>query len=137
MAKRRKSKSLSGTIRQYLTDHPEWLSSQDTSEIVAQFEKDHPKKKVDKYVMQAIYNVKSSMRKGPTGAAKRQQSKAAARHIVQSAAKTGRPSAPLTQLEEMIDDCMILARQINQENLVPALMDLRRARNSVVRIQVG
>ena len=137
MAKRRKTKSLSGTIRQYLTDHPEWLSSQDTSQVVAQFEKDHPKKKVDKYVMQAIYNVKSSMRKGPTGAAKRQQSKAAAKHIVQSAAKTGKNGTPLVHLEEMIDDCMILARQINQENLVPALMDLRRARNSVVRIQVG
>lgn len=132
MAKRRKGKSLSGTIRQYLTDHPEWLASADTKAIVDQYKADHPNKPVNSKVMQAIYNMKSLMRKGEAGVAKRKQSKATAQRIVQSAAASGKRMAPLEMLEEQIDDCMILAKQIGRDTMLDVLMNLHRARNAVV-----
>lgn len=132
MAKRRKGPSLAGTVKQYLNDHPEWLASADTSELVAQFQKDHPGTPVDKRLMQSIYNVKSTMRKGETGFAKRQQSKANARQVVASAQLAGTPRRPLSMLEEQIDDCMILAKQIGKDQMHNVLGNLHRARNAVV-----
>jgi hypothetical protein len=132
MAKRRKGPSLAGIIKQYFADHPEWLAAQDTSAVVAQFKKDHPNKEVSKKVMQAIYNTKSTLRKGKKGAAKRKQTKAAANQLVTAAQKAGTPSAPLSMLEEQIDDCMILTKQIDRERLHNVLAHLRAARNAIV-----
>ncbi len=132
MAKRRKGRSLSGSIRQYLTEHPEWLSSSDTKEIVDQYKADHPGKSVNSKVMQAIYNMKSLMRKGEAGVAKRKQSKATAQRIIQSAAASGKRMAPLAMLEEQIDDCMILAKHIGKDTMMDVLTNLHRARNAVV-----
>ena len=132
MAKRRKGPSLAGIIKQYFRDHPEWLAAVETSAVVAQFKKDHPNKEVNKKVMQAIYNTKSTMKKGATGAAKRKQTKVAANQAVVAAKKAGTLRAPLTMLEEQIDDCMILAKQIDRERLHNVLGHLRSARNTVV-----
>jgi hypothetical protein len=132
MAKRRKGRSLAGIIKQYFHDYPEWLAAPETSAVVAQFKKDYPNKQISKKVMQAIYNTKSTLRKGPTGAAKRKQSKAAAYQVVAAAKKAGTPHSALSTLEEQIDDCLILAKQIGREQLHNVVGHLRAARNTIV-----
>lgn len=137
MAKKRKGPSLAGTIKRYLLENPAWLMTTHTAPLVDQYKKDHPGKPIDKKVMQAIYNVKSTMKKGELGQAKRLQSKANAQQLVAMSQSAGTPRRPLALLEEQIDDCMILAKQIGKESMHGVLSNLHRARNLVVVMLEG
>jgi hypothetical protein len=135
--RRRKGPSLSGIFTQYFVDHPDWLSSDKNEIVVGQFSRDHPEIEVDKKVKQAMYNVKSRMNKGDVGRQRRKMSKLAARQVVATAGKNAKPMAPLNLLEEQIDDCMILAKQIGREQMHHVLNALRSARNAVVVMLMG
>ena len=134
MARRRK-KSLAAVFKEYYAEHPEWLEGDGNAKAIAQFEQDHPGRKANAQVRQAMYNVKSALKKGEAGAPKRGQKKAAAREMATAAHRTGRPGQPLAVLEEQIDECMILAKQIGRERMQNVLANLHEARNEVVVMQ--
>jgi hypothetical protein len=138
MAKQRKQPSLAAMFKRYFTEHPEWLQEEGgNAKAIELFEKENPGHVVGPQVRQAMYNVKSAMKKGPAGAAKRNAKKRAARDMVVAARVNSRPRAPLNALEEQIDDCMILAKQIDRERLGRVLDHLHRARNAVVVMLEG
>jgi hypothetical protein len=132
MAKRRKRKSLAAVFKQYYSEHPEWLEGDGNAKAIAQFEQDYPTRKVNSKVRQAMYNVKSALKKGETGAGKRGKKKVPPREMAAAARRTVRSSAPLSMLEAQIDECMFLARDIGKERMQAVLEDLHRARNAVV-----
>ncbi len=134
MARRRRKNgpSLASIFTQYFLDHPDWLNAGKNEIVIKQFTIDHPSLEVDKRVKQAMYNVKSRMNKGEVGLKRRKQSKMAARQLVAAAGRSDRPLAPLAMLEEQIDDCMILAKQIGRERMDHVLHALHSARNAVV-----
>jgi hypothetical protein len=131
MAKRRKRKSLAAVFKQYYAEHPEWLEGDGNAKAVAQFEQDHPGRKANSQVRQAMYNVKSALKKGETGASTMPQKKTASRDIA-AVHRTTRANEPLSLLEEQIDDCMSLAKLIGKERMRNVLVSLHRARNEVV-----
>jgi hypothetical protein len=135
--RRRKGPSLASIFTQYFLDHPDWLSSGKNEIVVSQFSRDHPGIEVDKKVKQAMYNVKSRINKGEVGRQRRKMTKLAARQLVAAAGKNAKPLAPLNLLEEQIDDCMILAKQIGREQMHGVLHALRIARNAVVVMLEG
>jgi hypothetical protein len=136
MAKRRKRKSLAAVFKQYYAEHPEWLEGDGNAKAIAQYEQDHAGRQASSKVRQAMYNVKSALKKGEQGAARQGGKKAPPRQMSAAARRTARPSAPLSMLEEQIDDCMFLARHIGKEEMQGVLANLHRARNAVV-VMIG
>jgi hypothetical protein len=136
MAKRRKRKSLAAVFKKYYAEHPEWLEGDGNAKAIAQFEEDHAGRKANAKVRQAMYNVKSALNKGETGAVRQGGKKAPPRQMAAAARRTARPSAPLSVLEAQIDECMFLARHIEKEQMQNVLANLHRARNAVV-VMIG
>lgn len=132
MAKRRKRKSLAAVFKQYYAEHPEWLEGDGNAKAVAQFEQDHPGRQANSQVRQAMYNVKSALKKGETGASTKAHKKTSSREMMAAVHRTTRANEPLSLLEEQIDDCMSLAKLIGKERMQNVLISLHRARNEVV-----
>src|SRR5262245_59854344 len=126
MAKKRKRSGNSAYFRNLFTENPGWLHITSNDDVVARYRADHnlgANAEVSKQVRQAMANVKSIMRKGTKG----RKSKAASGAV---AVATGRPR--LDTLEDMIDDCMVMAEGIDRDGLEYVLKLLRHARNEVV-----
>ena len=124
----------SGYFRKVFRENPKWLEGRSNDEVLARWLKDHPgEKEVPKRVKQNLSNVKSNLRQ-----AERKKSGAPK--------KEGRPAEPtaapaaaprkgvrgLETLEEQIDECMTLAKNLDREGLSSVINLLRRARNEVV-----
>ena len=135
MAKRKKH-SLNGIFTRYYRAHPEWLTA-DNEIVLEQFKKDYPNRQIEKPVKQAMYNVKSRLKGGEEGRTKRKQRHAAINQAVASSKVNGKSRGPLGMLEEQIDDCMHLAKQIGREVMHDILVNLHRARNRVVMMVEG
>jgi hypothetical protein len=128
MAKR-KGLSLLGTFRQYFADHPEWLRTRSTDEVIAQFSKDHPKIEVDKRVKQSLFNAKNYAKKGKQGRVGRKQ-KVAEITAAMKAPHSG--NGALQMLENHVDDCLAMARAVGHESIREIINHLHRARNMLV-----
>jgi len=122
MARRKRKRSgISSYFRQVFTDHPEWLNEKSNDPILEKYRLDHglsADSPVDKSVKSALANIKSIMRKKGRD---RGKPKAAPRANVK-----------LGTLEEMIDDCLTVAKTLDRVGLDEIIHTLRRARNQVV-----
>ena len=134
MARTRKQAggSVSGYFRAVFKENPGLLKSTSNEAIFGRWLKDHPgEKAVPDRVKAILFNVKSKLRK------KRGRPRKDGRPTVEGqpavAPLVRRPAARgLESLEEQIDDCLTLARDIDREGLDAVIDLLRKARNGVV-----
>ena len=116
-------------FRTLFDENPQWLDSKSNDLILARYRADHGLAEdaaVEKAVKNNLANLKSMMRK-----------KARTAEPARAANSTtggggGRGGSRLEALEEMIDECLTLAKTQDREGLQDVIGLLRRARNEVV-----
>jgi hypothetical protein len=114
----RKRKSVMGYFKQLFAKHPEWLKETTNDVIIAQYRADHkmpPDAKVSGKVKQSLSNTKSLLRTSRKGAKERVQASVAG----------------MTSGSKM-EDCLILAKNLDAKGLSRVIDHLRAARNLVV-----
>jgi hypothetical protein len=131
--------SVSGYFKAIFKENPGLVKSTSNEDIFARWLKDHPgEKEVPDRVKGILFNVKSKLRK--QGAKKGRPRKEAQPTVEGQPAAVAPirrvPIRGLESLEERIDDCLTLARSLDQEGLEAVLVLLRKARNGVV-VQQG
>ena len=122
-----KSGSSYSYFKQLFHDHPEWLKEKSNSVITARYRADHGLAEgadLEKTIMNNLSNLKSVMRKKLRVKA-RAASKSSGKPVVKSTNK-------LEMLEEQIDDCLTVAKNLDRTGLEEVIHHLRRARNKVV-----
>jgi hypothetical protein len=127
--------TVAGYFRQIFKENPKLLKERSNDELFRRWLADHPgHSEVPKQVRTGLQNIKSVLRKergkkrGPRAAA---AGEAAAPAVAQRPARRA-PVKGLEQLEEHIDECLALAKNVDREGLGDVILLLRRARNGVV-----
>jgi len=121
----RKRKSVMGYFKQLFAQHPEWLKETSNDVIIAQYRVDNnmpPDAKVSGKVKQSLSNTKSLLRTSRKGAKER----------VQASVAGMTSGSKMEHLEVQIDDCLILAKNLDAKGLSRVIDHLRAARNLVV-----
>jgi predicted DNA-binding protein YlxM (UPF0122 family) len=121
MARKKTGASISSYFRDLFTAHPELLAEKSNEAIVSHYRKDHDladDAELEATVRNNMANMKSVMRKklreAPLGVSNR------------------KPGGRLETLEELIDECLTIAKTIDRDGLESVINHLRRARNEVV-----
>ena len=124
--------STSGYFRRVFKENPKLLRSRSNEELLERWLKDHPgEKEVPQRVKTNLANVKSLLRR--RGRKKRGKGKAEQPGEAATPAATPRPAnRGLEPLEEAIDECLILAKNLDRAELESVIGHLRRARNEIV-----
>jgi len=122
--RRNKRGTVSGYFRQVFKDHPEWLKEKSNEPILAQYRTDHgmaADADIEKKIKSNLANLKSALRKQSRGSGKP--------GVQLVSTRTGHR---LEALEELIDECLTLAKNLDRDALGQIISLLRRARNEVV-----
>jgi hypothetical protein len=126
MAKRKRGRgSIAGYFRSVFNAHPEWLRGKSNKPVLAQYRADHGMAEgadVPANIKANLANLKSTMRK----AARIKSGKKAVR------VKAVVGASKLEGLEELIDECLTLAKNLDRKALEGVISKLRAARNEVV-----
>jgi hypothetical protein len=133
MAKKRRGrrrKSLSGYFKQVINENPSWLDGSGTNALILQrFQADHPNKSITNKIKANLANVKSVLRKGK----RRRGGVRVSPHLVAARMTPGfAATRSLAGLEEYIDECLTLAKNLDRVGLDHVIRLLRNARNHVV-----
>jgi hypothetical protein len=127
--------NISAYFRMVFKEKPKWLEGRSNGEVLARWLKDHPGETVvSDRVKQNLSNVKSLLR----NKLRNQPGKATAESQPAEAAAATSVAAPrkgvrgLETLEEQLDECLTLAKNLDREGLSSVINLLRRARNEVV-----
>jgi hypothetical protein len=130
--------SVSGYFRRLFEENLEWLDLGTNDEVVARWEKDHPNQTMTDNIKASMSNAKSIMRK-KHGKVKRRKGGRRKGSVAQVATATEHRGVKtrslrnvLERLEAMVDECLHLARQQENEELASVIHTLRLARNKVV-----
>lgn len=128
MGRRKKGSGSYAYFRNLFTENPELLEQKSNLAILARYRQDHnlpEDSELERSVRNNLANIKSNMRKEgrKSGKIKAAKNKSAA---------YSKSSSRLEILEEMIDDCLTLAKSEGKEELKQIITPLRRARNEVV-----
>jgi len=128
--------SVSAYFRQVFKANPAWLKNRSNAAVLDQWLSDHPgHSEVPLKIRQNLANIKSvlrkklRMRKKPGRKPKAEAP--AAEVVVVAVPEVSVPNA-LEMLEESIDNCLTVARNLAPEELENVIKLLRRARNEVV-----
>lgn len=128
-------KSTSGYFRRLFQENPKLLKSRSNEEVLNRWLADHPEMtEVPQNVKNNLANLKSVLRKKMRvkGAKKRAAATESAA-LPRKETPTRKIAAhTLETLEEQIDECLTLARNLDPEGLEDVIRLLRRARNKVV-----
>jgi hypothetical protein len=126
--------NISAYFRMVFKEKPKWLEGRSNDEVLARWLKDHPGETVvPKKVKQNLSNVKSLLRQ-----AQRKKLGAPKKESISAEPTTASAAAPrkgvrgFESLEEQIDECLTLAKNLDREGLSSVINLLRRARNEVV-----
>ena len=124
--------SLSAYFRRIFTENPKWLEGSSNKEVLQRWLDDHSDQtEVPNRVKYILSNVKSVLRRK-----QRQEPGRRPKEEKATGAKVTRPGGTaakaLETLEEKIDECLSLARNLDREGLTAVLVALRAARNQVV-----
>ena len=123
--------TVSGYFRKVFAENPGLLDSRSNDELLQRWLKDHPgETEVPKKVKVGLQNVKSALRS--KGRRRKKKAAAVGASVSERAHPSGRGKDHLLTLEERIDDCLMLARRLDEEGLGDVIGLLRRARNEVV-----
>jgi hypothetical protein len=123
----------SGYFRRVFKEQPRLLGMKSNEELFRRWLADHPgHAEVPKNVKANLFNIKSVLRK-------KHRRKSGRPKRVEAAVVANSPPMPLKiapkrleALEEQIDDCLTLAKQLDREVLSDVILMLRKARNAVV-----
>ena len=122
--------NISGYIRRVFKENPKWIETRSNDEILARWLKDHPgETEVPERVKKNLSNVKSLLRQA------RRKKPGRPKKESQPAGPTAAPRSAvrgLETLEEQLDECLTLAKNLDWEGLSSVINLLRRARNEVV-----
>jgi hypothetical protein len=128
--------SIQGYFRRLFKENPKLLKSRSNEELLQRWLDDHPgHTEVPKQVKTGLANLKSVLRskqrqrKGEQAGEPPEESPASPAQQPVSPVAEGNP---LESLEEQIDDCLTLARNLDRAGLESVINLLRRARNEVV-----
>ena len=135
----------SGYFRRLFKENPKLLKGGDNSELFQRWLQDHPgQNEVPVKVTYILHAVKSRLRhkRRQRRAETAQATPAAVAPVVSAAAAPApaaarRAGAGLKRLEEEIDACLAVAREMDREGLAEVIDRLRAARNAVVRLAGG
>ncbi len=132
--------SIAGYFRQVFTENPRLLRERSNDELYSRWLHDHPgHDEVPKQVRTGLQNIKSVLRKklGKRKTARQEQTDAPP--PVQPAQQAPRRVAAkgLEQLEEHIDECLRMAKELDRDGLAEEISLLRQARNRVVMKHAG
>ena len=124
----------SGYFRRVFKEQPRLLGMKSNEELFRRWLADHPgHAEVPKNVKANLFNIKSVLRK------KHRRKSGRPKRVEETAAVANSPPMPLKiapkgleALEEQIDDCLTLAKQLDREVLSDVILMLRKARNAVV-----
>ena len=134
--------SIQGYFRPIIEQNPKkYLKSRDNSELYERWLKDHPDHDtVPESVKNSLNNLKSRMRKDRK-MGRRRKAAASDEPTASAAAAPARAArraaGNLQALEEQIDECLGMARNIDREGLTRVIELLRDARNQVIARAVG
>jgi hypothetical protein len=132
-----------GYFRRLFKENPAWLKGRSNDEVLNRWLTDHPgHREVPGNIKAHLSNIKSTMRSKkrrrvaqrtaeaqPNGAVS-QPGHTAAVTLATKRKPTG--TTKLDELEYQIDECLILAKHMDREELHEVISHLRRARNAVV-----
>jgi hypothetical protein len=128
--------SVSGYFKAIFKENPSLLKSTNNEEIFDRWLKDHPEEKeVPDRVKGILFNVKSKLRKkrgAKRGRPRKEEQPTVEGQPAEVAVVHRPPTRRLESLEERIDDCLTLARNLDGEGLEAVIDLLRKARNGVV-----
>lgn len=126
--------TISGYFRKLFKENPQWVKERSNQALIDRWLKDHPgQTEVPKNLRQNLANVKSDLRKKLRKKPGRPRKES--QPVVATAVSTEAPrksARRLEALEEQIDECMVLAKELDREGLADVISLLRRARNEVV-----
>lgn len=125
--KAKKKETMSGYFRQTFKAHPEWLQLRSNNDVLSLYRSDHglpADADVGTSIKNTLSNLKSVLR-----SKQRKKAKVAKTHPDMPRAAG---NARIDTLEEMIDDCMSLARSLDRNGLRDIIRHLHAARNKVV-----
>ena len=126
------AETVSGYFRRLFEQKPKWLAERSNQALLDRWLKDHPgEQEAPERVKQNLSNVKSVLRKKlreEAGRPKQKNPPVAETAPVETPRKGIRR---LEQLEEQIDECLVLAKELDREGLASVIALLRRTRNEV------
>jgi hypothetical protein len=131
--KKRRGQGLGAYFRGVFQERPHWLHEKSNDLMLVRYREDHglsSDQALAPSVRNTLANLKSKMRREERegGAALGRDAPRAPERF----AELPPDNDPLTQLEEQIDDCLTLARNLGREGFDDVIGYLRRARNEVV-----
>jgi len=137
MAKRKSSKgsrsekkSVQGYFRNILTANPTLLETRSNKEILKQWLKDNPgSTEVPQSVKNSLANVKSMLRRDLRDGDGEQRAVSRSKNAMQTPARPG--ASDLGSLENLIDECVLLANMLDRNKLENVSRHLRIARRQV------
>lgn len=132
MARKASGESKSAWFRQLYEAHPDYLTSKSNAEILEMWEKDHPGQRVTESIKGVLANIKSTIKKKLGIGRKGKRRRKAAAAVEAAPAPPRPPLAQLERLEVAIDNCLNMARHLNNPTLDPIINHLRLARNGAV-----
>src|SRR5687767_10680565 len=120
--------AVSAYFRRVFAENPRWLDSRSNDELFKRWLADHPgETEVPERVRQNLSNIKSVLRK--QGRKKTQRAEKGSQPIGATPAEPPRKKVRnLDALEEQIDECLTLAKNLDREGLAGVIALLRRAR---------
>jgi hypothetical protein len=129
--------SIAGYFRKIFEARPRLLGVRSNEQLLKQWLADHPDHpEVPQTVKNNLSNLKSVLRSKKRRKVARRAEAAQANgvpsHPVAPVARKPTGSTKLEALELQIDECLILARQLDRQELHDVITLLRRARNAVV-----
>jgi hypothetical protein len=128
--RKRRRKSISGYFRQLIEANPQLLNGPNTNaQLLERFQTDHPTKKITTSIKANLANVKSTIRRKKRF---RAGYKASPRVMGVQAARNFVGARGMEGLEEYIDECLTIAKNLDREGLDHVIRLLRTARNEVV-----
>jgi hypothetical protein len=135
----------SAYFRRLFREDIKLLKGSDNSELFQRWLQDHPgHREVPVKVTYILHAVKTRLRqkRRQRRAERAAATPAAVAPVVSATAAPGpaaarRAGASLTRLEEQIDACLAVAREMDPEGLAEVIERLRAARNAVVRMAGG
>jgi hypothetical protein len=128
--RRRKKGSISGYFRELIEANPHLLNGPNTNaQLLERYQTAHPSAKISTSIKANLANVKSMMRRN-----KRHRAgiKASPRIFGAQAARAFVGARGMEGLEEYIDECLTIAKNLDREGLDHVIRLLRTARNEVV-----
>jgi hypothetical protein len=130
------AETVAGYFRCIFDESPRLLGERSNDKLLTRWLADHPgHTEVPAKVKSNLSNIKSVLRSRKRKKAARRAEAAPLNSAAPPAppvTKAATASRPLEALEVQIDECLILARQMDREGLQDVIGSLRRARNAVV-----